>query len=101
MTTSNGKSARASQNSNSSGSGRRRNRGRRARSDTRPREVIANVIVVVDMILDEVVVIAKVIEDQVLHYVKYVAGSIDSIGSCGSHRRSNSRRHRPDHFCYY
>ena len=42
------------------------------------------VVIVVDMFLIEDVEIAKVIEDQVLHYVKYLTRTIDSTGSNGS-----------------
>ena len=47
-------------------------------------------MVVIDIVLIEEVVIAKVIEDQILHYVKYLTGSIDSIGS---NSRKCSRGH--------
>ena len=48
-------------------------------------------MVVIDIVLIEGVVIAKVIEDQVLHYVKYLTGSIGS--SSNSSSSSGSRRH--------
>ena len=47
---------------------------------------------VVNIDLIEGVVIAKVIEDQVLHYVMYLTGSIGSTGSSGN-GSSSSRRH--------
>ena len=53
-------------------------------------------MVVVDMVLFEGVLIAKVIEDEVLHYVKYLTGSIGSrsrSSSSSSSSRSGSRRH--------
>ena len=54
--------------------------------------VVVVAVVVVDMVLIEGVDIAKVIEDEVLHYVKYLTGSIDSTGSNGS-SGNGSRRH--------
>ena len=49
------------------------------------------VVVVEDMVLVEGAVIAKVIEVQVLHYVKYQTGNVGSIGSSGSNSRNNNR----------
>ena len=49
-------------------------------------------MVVIDIVLIEGVVIAKVIEDQVLHYVKYLTGSIGS-SSDSSSSSSGSRTH--------
>ena len=54
--------------------------------------VVIVVVLLVDMVLIEGVDIAKVIEDQVLHYVKYLTRSIDSTGSNGS-SGNGSRRH--------
>ena len=61
------------------------------------------VVVDVDIVLFEGALLAKVIEDQVPHYVKYLTGSIGSKRSSSSSRSSSSasRRHglnqRRDH----
>ena len=55
--------------------------------------VVVVVVVVVDIVSIEGVVLAKVIEEQVLHYAKYLTGNIDSTGSRSSSSSSGNRRH--------
>ena len=50
------------------------------------------VVVIEDIVIVEGAVIAKVVEDQVLHYVKYLTGSVGSNGNSNG-SSSGSRRH--------
>ena len=51
-------------------------------------------VVVTDIVLFEDVLITKVMEDQVLHYVKYLTGSSTSSSSSSSRSNRSSGSHR-------
>ena len=50
-------------------------------------------MIFIDIVLVDGVVIEKVLQDQVLHYVKYLTGSIGSSRGSSSSGSSGSRRH--------